>query len=273
MYKEIEEASSYLEKFMDERPETGIILGTGLGALVNEIDTVEEIEYADIPHFPVSTVESHQGKLIYGRLGEKTVLAMQGRFHYYEGYSMQQVTFPVRVMKMLGIRQLFISNASGGLNPDYKISDLMIIEDHINLLPDTPLRGPNLDELGPRFPDMSQAYDRDLIRKAEEIAEKHNIRAHSGVYVAVSGPALETPAEYRYLRTIGADTVGMSTVPEVLVARHMGIPCFAISVITDLGVPGKIEEVTVEKVIAAAMKAEPGMTSIMKELIAGRSPS
>jgi len=214
-------------------------------------------------------VESHSGKLIFGELANKTVVCMQGRFHYYEGYNMQQITFPVRVMKYLGIEKLFISNASGGLRENQRVSDLMILNDHINLLPENPLRGKNHEEFGPRFPDMSDAYDQDLISKALDIAAKNNIKVHTGVYAAVPGPNLETPAEYKYLSIIGADAVGMSTIPENLVARQMGIPCFAISVITDLGIEGKIKKVTIEEVVQAASIAEPKMTLIMKELIAG----
>lgn len=269
MLEQIKQSTRYIKKIYDDKPDAGIILGTGLGALVNEINIEKSISYKDIPDFPVSTVESHSGKLICGKLNGKTVVVMQGRFHYYEGYSMQQITFPVRVMKYLGIEKLFISNASGGLNPEHQISDLMILSDHINLLPENPLRGKNYDEFGPRFPDMSDAYDPQLIRKAIEIADRNKIKVHTGVYAAVPGPNLETPAEYRYLRAIGADAVGMSTIPENLVARQMAIPCFAISVITDLGIEGKIRKVTVEEVIQAAMKAEPNMTLIMKELIAG----
>jgi purine-nucleoside phosphorylase len=267
MLAQIQETTDYIKEQFPKIPQVGIILGTGLGALVKEIKIEHIISYTDIPNFPVSTVESHSGKLIFGELGGKTVVCMQGRFHYYEGYSMQQITFPVRVMKFIGIEQLFISNASGGLRNDQKISDLMILKDHINLLPDNPLRGKNDNKLGPRFPDMSDPYDKELINKALEIAVHHNINVHTGVYAAVPGPNLETPAEYRYLAAIGADAVGMSTIPENLVARQMGIPCFAISVITDLGVDGKIKKVTLEEVIEAALVAEPKMTLIMKELI------
>jgi len=267
MLDKIKETTKFIKNIVNEDPQVGIILGTGLGALVNEININNTIPYENIPNFPVSTVESHSGKLIFGTLGGKRVVIMQGRFHYYEGYDMQQITFPVRVMKFLGIEKLFISNASGGLRNDQEISDLMILNDHISLLPDNPLRGKNLDELGPRFPDMSDAYDKDLIAKALEIADKNNIKVHTGVYAAVPGPNLETPAEYKYLSIIGADAVGMSTIPENLVARQMGIPCFAISVITDIGVEGKIKKVTVEEVIEAAARAEPRMTLLMKELI------
>jgi len=248
-------------------PEVGIILGTGLGGLGNEIDAVDIFPYEDIPNFPVSTVEGHSGRLILGKLGDKNVVAMQGRFHYYEGYDMKEVTFPVRVMKFLGIKHLFVSNASGGVNPEYEIGDLMILNDHINLFPAHPLRGKNYDELGPRFPDMSKPYDHELIAKAHIIAEKNGIKVQEGCYAGLTGPTLETPAEYRYIYNIGSDAVGMSTVPEVIVARHMGIPCFAISIITDMGVEGQIVEVTAEDVVAVAAKAEPKMTAIMRDLI------
>ena len=267
MFKKIVETTEYIHNNVPFKPEIGVILGTGLGGLVKEIKVEHELEYAKIPHFPVSTVESHSGKLIFGTLGGKNIIAMQGRFHYYEGYDMKQVTFPVRVMKMLGIKQLFVSNASGGVNPDFKVGEIMIINDHINLFPEHPLRGKNMDELGPRFPDMSATYDQSMIKLALEIADENNIDVSTGVYAGLTGPTLETPAEYKYMRVIGADTVGMSTVPEVIVARHMDIPVFAVSIITDLGVPGKIKKVSVEDVIAVANKQEPCMTTIMKELI------
>ncbi len=267
MLETIKEAADFIRSKSEIHPEVGIILGTGLGGLVNEIQISDTIPYEEIPHFPVSTVESHSGKLILGHLGGKPIIAMQGRFHYYEGYDMKQVTFPVRVMNNLGIKSLFVSNASGGVNPDYEIGDLMILNDHINFFPEHPLRGHNIAELGPRFPDMSQPYDKSLIAKAEEIALANNCKVQKGVYLGLTGPTLETPAEYFAFREIGADTVGMSTVPEVIVARHMNIPCFAISIITDLGVEGKIKEVSVEDVIAVANKVEPKMTLIMKELI------
>ena len=268
MLDKIREAASFIKSRHHQVPRFGIILGTGLGSLVNEISIECEIPYSQIPHFPLSTVESHSGKLILGKLAGKTVVVMQGRFHYYEGYSMQQVTFPVRVMKLLGIEKLFISNASGGLCDDMQVTDLMILKDHINLLPENPLRGPYYPELGPRFPDMSEPYDQALIAKAVEIAGKNNIRFHLGTYAVVQGPNLETPAEYHYLRSIGADAVGMSTVPENIVAQQMGIQCFAISVITDLGVEGKIHRVSVENIIKAASVAEPNLTLIFRELIA-----
>ena len=227
-----------------------------------------EIPYDEIPHFPVSTVESHHGRLLLGTLEGKSVIVMQGRFHYYEGYNMQQVTFPVRVMKLLGIKQLLVSNAAGGLNPNFQISDLMIIKDHINLFPENPLTGTNMDQLGPRFPDMSEPYNRDLIRIGSEISTQLEVNIHQGVYAAVTGPNLETPAEYKYLQIIGADAIGMSTVPEVIVARHMDIPVFAASVITDLCYPGAIEKVSVEKIIAAAGRAEPTLTKLFSRLVA-----
>ncbi len=265
--KNIKEAAAYIKNQFDFKPEAGIILGTGLGGLVKIMEVEKEIPYDDIPHFPVSTVESHHGKLLLGTLNGKKVVVMQGRFHYYEGYSLKQVTFPVRVMKLLGIKQLFVSNAAGGLNTNFQIADLMILNDHINLQPDNPLTGANYDELGPRFPDMSQPYSRKLIKKATGIASKMDCNVHQGVYAVVPGPNLETPAEYKYLSIIGADAVGMSTVPEVIVARHMDIPCFAVSVITDLCYPGAIEEVKIEKILAAAAKAEPFLTELMSKML------
>lgn len=266
MLQTITETASFLKSRIPFEPEYGIILGTGLGGLVKEMNVLHSLDYEDIPNFPVSTVESHHGRLIFGYLGDKKVVAMQGRFHFYEGYTMQEVTFPVRVFKMLGIKGLFVSNACGGMNPAYEVGDIMILDDHINLLPN-PLIGKNIDELGPRFPDMSQPYDMGLINKALEIARNLDIRVQKGCYVAVSGPSLETPKEYEYLRVIGADVVGMSTVPEVIVARHMNIPCFAVSIVTDLGVPGKIKHVTLQDVLDAANKAEPKMTQLLKHLI------
>jgi purine-nucleoside phosphorylase len=268
MLDKIRETTEYLRRRTNAQPQVGIILGTGLGALVNEIAIEHIVPYEEIPHFPVSTVEGHSGKLIFGVLGGKQVLAMQGRFHFYEGYDMQQVTFPVRVMKALGINDLVVSNASGGVNPSYEIGDLMILNDHINLFPTNPLIGKNYPELGPRFPDMSDVYDKELIAKAKAIGAKHGFRVQEGVYAGLSGPCLETPAEYTYIRNIGGDTVGMSTVPEVIVGRHGGMRCFAISIITDLGVPGRIVKVTHQDVIDVASTAEPKMTVIMKELVA-----
>ncbi|MBI3511540.1 MAG: purine-nucleoside phosphorylase [Bacteroidetes bacterium] len=269
MYDRILSTANYIkEKTKNFLPETGIILGTGLGGLVNEIAAEFILDYSSIPDFPVSTVEGHSGKLIFGKLSGKNVVAMQGRFHFYEGYTMQQVTFPVRVMKLLGIKRLFVSNASGGVNPAFSIGELMIINDHINLFPTNPLIGPNEKKFGARFPDMSEPYDRKLIALAKNIAAEKNIRVQEGIYAGMSGPTFETPAEYAYVRNIGADAVGMSTVPEVIVARHMEIPVFAMSVITDLGVPGKIVEVTHADVQKAAQATEKKMTLLMKELIA-----
>lgn len=269
MLRDINEATEFVQGQSDNfQPTFGIILGTGLGSLINDVAVAHTIPYEQIPHFPVSTVESHKGNLILGQLEGVNVVVMQGRFHYYEGYDMQQVTFPVRVMKQLGIQRLFVSNAAGGLNPSYQASDLMIIKDHINLLPDNPLRGKNIDALGPRWPDLYDAYDPDMVEQALAIAAEQGVRAHAGVYASVPGPNLETPAEYKFLSVIGADAVGMSTVPEVIVARHMGIPCFAVSAITDLCYPEALQPVAIEHILEAAGKAEPVMTRLIRELIA-----
>ncbi|WP_353332017.1 purine-nucleoside phosphorylase [Bacteroides sedimenti] len=265
MLEKIKETASFLRERMHTSPETAIILGTGLGNLAGEITEKLEIEYKDIPNFPISTIEGHSGKLIFGKLGNKDIMAMQGRFHYYEGYSMKEVTFPVRVMKELGIKTLFVSNASGGTNPNFEIGDLMIITDHINYFPEHPLRGKNL--YGARFPDMSEAYSRELIGKALVIAEEKGIKIQQGVYLGTQGPTYETPAEYKLFHIMGADAVGMSTVPEVIVANHAGIKCFGISIITDLGVEGKIVEISHEDVQKAADAAQPKMTYIMREMI------
>ncbi|GAB6981814.1 purine-nucleoside phosphorylase [Prevotella dentasini JCM 15908] len=251
---------------MTTSPKTAIILGTGLGQLASEITESYEFSYKDIPNFPVSTVEGHAGKLIFGKLGGKDIMAMEGRFHFYEGYSMKEVTFPIRVMYELGIQTLFVSNASGGMNPGFKIGDLMVINDHINFFPEHPLNGPNFPT-GPRFPDMHEPYDSELIALADNIAKEKNIRLMHGVYVGVQGPTFETPAEYRMYHKLGGDAVGMSTVPEVIVARHCGIKVFGISVITDLGgfeVPVKVSH---EEVQEAANNAQPFMTEIMREMI------
>ncbi len=267
MLETIRQTSNYIKNKIREIPNTAIILGTGLGELVHEIDNKQIIPYAEIPNFPVSTVEGHSGNLIVGTLGGKKVLAMQGRFHYYEGYSMQQVTFPIRIFQALGIQYLFVSNAAGGMNPTFDIGDIMLIEDHINLFPEHPLRGKNCDELGPRFPDMSEAYDKQLRLMAMEIAKEKNIKLQHGVYVGVQGPTFETPAEYYFFRIIGGDAVGMSTVPEVIVANHAKMKVLAFSIITDLGVIGKIVEVSHEDVQEAAKIAQPKMASIMREII------
>ncbi|MCD4747256.1 MAG: purine-nucleoside phosphorylase [Bacteroidales bacterium] len=268
MLKKIEKTLEYIRNITKVKPEVGIILGTGLGGLTKEIDIKASIPYKSIPNFPISTVKGHKGHLIFGELGGKNVVAMHGRFHYYEGYKMEELTFPMRVMKFLGIELLILSNAAGGVNPDYEIGDIMIVKDHINLMSNNPLIGRNDLGLGPRFTDMSEAYDKKIISKASKIARHHNIKFQTGVYAAVTGPTFETPAEYKYIRTIGADAVGMSTVPEAIVARHMSLPCFAVSVICDLGVEGKIVEISHDEVIDAASVVEPKMTLIIKELIA-----
>lgn len=266
MLQKIQETAEFLKSKMRTSPETAIILGTGLGSLVNEITEKYEIEYKDIPNFPLSTVEGHSGKLIFGKLGGKEIMAMQGRFHFYEGYSMKEVTFPVRVMRELGIKTLFVSNAAGGMNPEFIIGDLMIITDHINMFPEHPLRGKNIP-YGDRFPDMSTAYDKELIAKAKEIAAEKGIRVVEGVYLGTQGPTFETPAEYRMFHRMGGDAVGMSTVPEVIVARHCGIRVFGISVITDLGLEGNVVECSHEEVQKAADEAQPKMTTIFREII------
>ena len=266
MYEKIQETAVWLKERMTGHPQTAIILGTGLGRLASEIADATEIPYKDIPNFPVSTVEGHAGKLIFGKLGGKDILAMDGRFHFYEGYSMKEVTFPIRIMYELGIKTLFVSNASGGMNPNFKIGDLMIIDDHINFFPEHPLRGKNFPT-GPRFPDMHEAYDRKLRDMADEIAREKGIRVVHGVYLGTQGPTFETPAEYRMYHLLGADAVGMSTVPEVIVARHCGIRVFGISVITDLGGFDKPVEVSHEEVQQAANASQPLMCEIFREII------
>ena len=266
MYEKIQETASWLRERMTTNPRTAIILGTGLGQLASEITDAYEFSYKDIPNFPVSTVEGHAGKLIFGKLGGKDIMAMEGRFHFYEGYSMKEVTFPERVMYELGINTLFVSNAAGGMNPDFKIGDLMIINDHLNLFPEHPLHGPNFPT-GPRFPDMHEPYDHNLIALADEIAKEKGIEVKHGTYVGVQGPTFETPSEYRMYHLLGGDSVGMSTVPEVIVACHCGIKVFGISIITDLGgfdVPVKVSH---EEVQEAANAAQPKMTVIMREMI------
>ena len=263
----INETLKVIRKKTDKNYEVGIILGTGLGGLVKDISVEHEIDYSDLPHFPLSTVESHQGKLIFGKIGGKNVVAMQGRFHFYEGYTMQQITYPVRVMKFLGVKTLLVSNACGGMNPIYQRGDIMLVVDHINLLGDNPLIGKNEDAFGPRFPDMSEPYNLELIKLAEQVALENKVKVQKGVYVAVPGPNLETKAEYRFLRDIGADVVGMSTVPENIVANHMGMKVLGLSIITDECFPDALKPAKVEEIIAAAMAAEPKMTLIMKEVI------
>ncbi|MBQ6210981.1 MAG: purine-nucleoside phosphorylase [Prevotella sp.] len=266
MYTKIQETASWLRQRMTTSPKTAIVLGTGLGQLASEITDTLEFPYQDIPNFPVSTVEGHSGKLIFGKLGGKDIMAMQGRFHYYEGYNMKEVTFAIRVMYELGIQTLFVSNASGGMNPEFKIGELMIIVDHINMFPEHPLHGKNFPT-GPRFPDMHEAYDHKLIALADEIAKEKGIRVKHGVYVGVQGPTFETPAEYRMYRILGGDAVGMSTVPEVIVAHHCGIKVFGMSIITDLGGFDVPVAVSHEEVQKAANAAQPLMTELMREMI------
>jgi purine-nucleoside phosphorylase len=264
----IKETAAFLTSKGVRAPEVGIVLGTGLGGLVDKIDIELEINYSDIPHFPEATVEFHKSRLIYGKLGGKQVLAMQGRYHFYEGYTMQQVTFPIRVMKVLGIETVLLSNAAGAMNLDYKKGTLMLITDHINHQPENPLNGPNLDELGARFPDMSQAYNHALNAKFLEMAAAQNITLETGIYISVPGPMLESPAEYRMLRTLGADAVGMSTVPEVIVANQMNMKCAAISVLTDECDPDNLVPVDIADIIAVAGEAEPGLTTLFEKVVA-----
>lgn len=267
MFNQIKQTSDFLISKGINNAEIGIVLGTGLGKLVDEIEIEQSLDYADIPNFPISTVEYHKGKLIYGKLQGKQILAMQGRFHFYEGYNLRQVTFPVRVMKMIGIKYLLLSNACGALNKTFGKGELMLIDDHINLLPDNPLTGGNLEEFGPRFPDMSQPYSAFLNHTIADAAQKIEINLHKGVYVAVAGPNLETRAEYRYLSIIGADVVGMSTVPEVIVANHSNLPCAAISVITDLCDPDHLEPADIKDIIETAGKAEISLIRLIKETL------
>lgn len=266
MLEKIQESVEFLNSKIEVHPKLAIILGSGLGDLADDIENPEKIPYKDIPNFPVSTVKGHNGQLIFGTLNGIEVVAMQGRFHYYEGYNMQEVTFPVRVFKSLGVEYLFVSNASGALNPDFKVGDIMFITDHINLMPN-PLIGKNYESMGPRFLDMGEAYDKKLLQKAELIAQKHGISCRKGVYIGSTGPTYETPAEYKYLRVLGGDAVGMSTVPEVIVAHHMGLPVFAVSVVSDLGVEGKIVEISHQDVLAAVKAVTPYLLTIIKDLI------
>jgi len=267
MLERIKKTTSFIQSKVTVVPEIGIILGTGLGNLAENIENPEYVSYSEIPDFPQSTVKGHKGRFIFGTFSNKKVVAMQGRFHFYEGYDMKDVSFPIRVMKELGIKLLILSNAAGGMNPDFKVGDIMIIKDHINMMPTNPLMGPNIDELGPRFPDMSEAYDLSLVDKMKKIAIKENILLHEGVYVGVSGPCFETPSEYRAFRIIGGDAIGMSTVPEVIAARHGEIKCLACSVITDLGGGEIAEKVSHEEVLEAASKAEPVLTKLLNVFI------
>lgn len=266
MSETINETVSFINGKILQKPLIGIILGSGLGQLANEIEVTEEIPYTEIPNFPVSTVKGHEGHLIFGTLNGVQVVAMQGRFHFYEGYRIDQVVFPVRVLKKLGIEYLFVSNAAGGVNHEFEVGDIMFITDHINLMPN-PLVGPNNLDFGPRFVDMSEAYDNTLLSKAKKVARHHGIHYKTGVYAAVSGPTYETPAEYKYMRSLGADAVGMSTIPEVIVARHMRLPVFAVSVISDLGVEGKIVEISHDEVVDAASLVAPKLSLIIKDLV------
>lgn len=268
MLSKINEAVSYIKSKYDGEPVIGIVLGSGLGSFIKEINIEHEIAYSDIPHFPVSTVEGHSGKLVFGTLGEKKIIAMAGRFHFYEGYSPEDVVFPIRVMKFLGIKNLFLSNAAGAMNPDFEVGDLMIITDHISMFATNPLLGKNIVELGTRFPDMSEPYNKSFIQKAGAIATKAGYDIKYGVYVGVTGPTFETRAEYKMLRVLGADTVGMSTVQEVIAAVHMGLPVFAMSVVTDIGIREDDNVITHEEVLQAAKDAEPKLTHIFKELAA-----
>ncbi|MFW5655987.1 MAG: purine-nucleoside phosphorylase [Bacteroidota bacterium] len=266
MLGKINEAVSYIRHKTDFKPITGIILGSGLNTFAQEIRMEKNLPYESIPNFPVATVQGHHGNLVFGYINDHPVVVMEGRFHYYEGYAMEEVIFPIRVMKLLGASRLFVTNACGGLNPEYEVGDMMVIEDHINLMPN-PLIGMHHPEFGERFPDMSDTYNKEMIEQALAVARKENFTLHRGCYIGLTGPTLETPAEYKYLRIIGGDVVGMSTVPEIIAAHQMGMQCFAVSVITDLGVPGKIEKTTHQDVLAAAQKAEPRLAVILKKIL------
>lgn len=268
MLAKVKDAVSYIKSVYSESPSVGIVLGSGLGSFTSEIKIEKEIAYNDIPHFPLSTVDGHSGKLIFGELSGKKVVAMAGRFHFYEGYEAQEIVFPIRVMKYLGIKTLLLSNAAGGVNPALKVGDLMVIKDHISQFTPNPLIGKNEPDFGPRFPDMSEPYSKKMLEKAKQIAESNQINIKEGVYLSVTGPTYETPAEYKMLHVMGVDAVGMSTVQEVIVAVHMGIPCFAISVITDEGIREENNIITHEEVLEAAKKTEPKLTLIFKEMVA-----
>jgi len=269
MYDRIKQTSEFIQSKTNIKPRVGIVLGSGLGNLASHIEVETAIDYHDIPNFPEVTVKGHNGRLLIGKLGNQDIVAMQGRFHFYEGHSMQELTFPIRVMIDMGIDLLVLSNAAGGMNPNFKVGDIMLINDHINLFPDNPLMGQNDERLGARFPDMSEIYDKKLIAKAHNIAQANNIKLQEGVYVGTSGPTFETPAEYKFFRIIGGDTVGMSTVPEAIVARHAGIKTFGFSIVTDLGVEGQVATVSHEEVIEAANAAEPKLTLLVTELLKG----
>ena len=267
LFDKVQESVSFIKQTVKSQPQVGIILGSGLGGLCDIIENAVELEYSAIPHFPVSTVQGHGGKLIAGKIGECDVMMMSGRFHYYEGYSMEEVTFPVRVMKAMGIDTLILSNAAGGMNKAFKIGDLMLITDHINLFPEHPLRGPNDERFGPRFPDMSKTYDETLLAYARDIAKQQQLEVKSGTYIGLQGPTFETPAEYKWLHVIGGDAVGMSTVPEVIVARHSNMRVFGLSVITDIGISDVPVAITHEEVLKAANAAAPKMAGLVAELV------
>ncbi len=267
MWNKVQETVKFLQKKGITAPDYGIILGTGLGNLVEKIDIEITIPYEEIPNFQVSTVSGHSGELIFGTIGTKKVIAMRGRFHYYEGWSMEQTILPVRVMKFLGVENLIVSNASGGVNPNFQVGDIMLITDHINFMPEHPLNGPNDERFGPRFVDMHEPYSLEMIAKMEQIALKFNIPVHKGIYLALQGPTFETPAEYKMVKILGADAVGMSTVPEVIAAKHLGMTCFGISVITDLGIEGKVEAVSHEEVQKAAKIAEKSIGKLVEEFV------
>jgi purine-nucleoside phosphorylase len=267
MWEKIQETVKFITDKTGFTPRYGIILGSGLGGFTEDIEVEFELPYSEIPNFPVSTVEGHNGRLVFGKIGQNNVVAMQGRFHYYEGYSMQEITFPVRVMKYLGVEKLIVSNASGGVNPFYKVGDIVLIYDHINFFPEHPLRGKNDERFGPRFVNMNEAYSRKMIKKAKEVAISFSIDVKDGIYLGLQGPTFETMSEYRMVKILGADCVGMSTVPEVIVARHMNMECFGLSVITDMGNEEGIETVSHDEVLAAARTAEPKVRALIKELI------
>ncbi len=270
MWEKVQETVKFLKGKGIVSPDYGLILGTGLGNFTNKINIEFSIAYRDIPNFPVSTVSGHLGELIYGSIGANKIVAMRGRFHYYEGWTIEQTTFPVRVLKYLGVDDLIVSNASGGVNPAYKVGDLMLISDHINFIPEHPLRGHNDNRFGPRFVDMHEPYNKVMLARMEEITKKLNIKVHKGIYLALQGPTFETPAEYRMIKIIGADAVGMSTVPEVIVAKHMGMNCLGISVITDLGIEGKVEKVSHEEIQKEAEKAERYLGELVEAFISSR---
>jgi purine-nucleoside phosphorylase len=267
MWEQVQETVSYIKEKTNFAPEYGVILGSGLGSFTDDIQIEFTLPYAEIPNFPVSTVQGHKGALVFGTIGTKKVVAMQGRFHFYEGYSMKEVTFPVRVMKFLGIEKLIVSNASGGVNPNYNVGDIVLITDHVNMMPEHPLRGKNDERFGPRFVNMSEPYSKNMITKAKDLAQKLNIEVKDGVYLGLQGPTFETLAEYRMVKNIGADCVGMSTVPEVIVARHMEMETFGLSVITDMGDEDSIETISHNEVLEAAKSAEPKVRALIKELI------